>query len=135
MKRKEAMLPPNLGGSMLLVIFTVLLLSTLAMLTLSTALSQQRLSRQAAQSVEGYYAADAQAQEIYARLRTGELLPQVEVSENSYSYSCPISQRRELCVTLSYGEQGWQVLRWQEVAHPEEISETLVVWDGEGGLE
>ena len=125
--------PPRLGVSMLLVIFTVLLFGTLAILSLSTALSQQRLSQKAARSVEEYYAADVQAQEIFARLRRGELPAGVRVSENQYRYVCPISDVRCLHVTLSHEAEGWKVLRWQETVRQEEISETLDIWDGTGG--
>ena len=122
--------PPRLGVSLLLMLFTVLLLAVLGILALSQGLSQQRLSDAAARSVAAYYRADGEAQEIFALLRRGELPPQVTVSGDTYIYACPISAHRTLHVTLLRGEQGLEVLRWQENAHPEEISENLPLWQG-----
>jgi len=122
--------PPRLGISLLLMLFTVLLLAILGMLTLSQGLSQQRLSEAAARSVAEYYRAEGEAQEIFSLLRRGEIPPQVTVSGDTYTYACPISAHRTLHVTLLRGDGGWEVLRWQEVAHPEELTENLPVWQG-----
>ena len=54
---------PAIGGSSLLVIFTVLCLTIFALLGLETVRASCRLTDSAAQSVSSYYIADAQAQE------------------------------------------------------------------------
>ena len=65
--------PPIIGGSSLLVIFALLTLCIFTLLSLSTVLSEKRLSDAAAQSVQDYYAADLLAEETFAKLRNGEI--------------------------------------------------------------
>ena len=67
MNHKHA--PPAVGGSSLLVIFSVLCLTVFALLSLSTVQASGRLSSTSAQAVAAYYQADSQAEAILARLR------------------------------------------------------------------
>ena len=71
MDEERRSVPPAPGASALLVIFAVLCLTVLAMLSLSTVQADARLSDASAETVTGYYAADYQAEEILAQLRTG----------------------------------------------------------------
>ena len=71
-KRGTSGPPAAVGGSSLLVIFAVLCLTVFALLTLSTAAADSRLSQDAAAAVEAYYQADSQAEALWARLRAGE---------------------------------------------------------------
>ena len=64
---------PAVGGSSLLVIFTVLCLTIFALLGLETVRADCRLTDAAAQSVASYYSADAQAESIVSVLRTGQV--------------------------------------------------------------
>lgn len=131
MDRNARFSPPAIGGSALLVIFAVLTLSVFAFLSLSTVQAEKRLADSAAQSVSDYYGADTQAEVIFAQLRSGELPPEVTISENIYSYQCPISENQQLIVELRCDSGNWAVLRWQAVAEPlPETSETMPVWDG-----
>ena len=122
------------GGSSLLVMFAVLCLTVFALLALSTVQADGRLSAATAESVRAYYAADCQAEEIYARLRAGELPPGVSpcgCEGEGYAYTCPISETRQLRVELHRDETGWSVLRWQaESTAAWENDETLDLWDG-----
>jgi len=129
MKRGGA--PAVTGASSLLVIFAVLCLTVFALLGLTTAQAGARLSDASAASVQAYYQADARAEELFARLRAGELPEGVLREENLYTYTCTISETQTLHVTLQRGETGWTVLRWQAVAAelPAEDS-VLNVWDG-----
>ena len=61
-KRGTSGPPAAVGGSSLLVIFAVLCLTVFALLTLSTAAADSRLSQDAADAVEAYYQADSQAE-------------------------------------------------------------------------
>jgi hypothetical protein len=72
MKKHEKISIPAIGGSSLLVIFAVLCMTVFALLSLRTAQAEKQVADAAAQGVRQYYAADLQAQEIYARLRAGE---------------------------------------------------------------
>ena len=128
--KKERISPPAIGGSSLLVIFAVLCLTVFALLSLSTVQAEKRMADAAAEAVTDYYAADLQAQEIFARLRAGETVSGVQVDGNLYRYSCIISQHQVLEVALEKEEDTWHICRWQVRADPEEISETMPVWNG-----
>lgn len=128
--------PPMVGGSSLLIIFAVLCLTVLAMLSLSTAQNNDRLSRASADSVTAYYAADAQAEEILARLRRGETPDGVTVGADGTGtlceYAVPISGTQELsvCVRLEGGD--WEVLRWKAVSTADWTpDDSMEVWNGE----
>ena len=122
---------PVVGGSSLLVIFGVLCLTVFALLSLSTVQANARLSDIALQSVTDYYAADRQAQELFARLRSGEVPPEVTQHQTRYTFSCPISQTQALRVEVERRDNGWQVLRWQAVSTAHwQAEEHLAVWDG-----
>ena len=130
MKKRQKMNLPAVGGSSLLVIFAVLCMMVFAVLSLSTVLAEQRLSETAAESVAAYYRADLQAEEIFARLRSGEQVPGVQILEDRYEYSCIISETQRLHVTLRRTDNGWSVLRWQTESHAQEQTQTLPVWTG-----
>jgi len=120
------------GGTSLLVIFSVLCLAVFAVLSLGTVRAETRLTEASAEAVSAYYEADCRAEEIFARLRAGETVPEVTVNGDIYAYSCPISENQTLCVELRAAAEGWTVIRWQAV--PAEIGETdngPTVWDGE----
>ncbi len=131
MKRKQPISIPALGGSSLLVIFAVLCLSVFALLSLSTVQAEKRMADAAADAVREYYAADLQAQEVFARLRKGETIDGVQVSGDVYSYCCIISEHQVLEVVLEKTETEWNVLRWQVVSGVESVNTILPVWNGE----
>lgn len=131
MEKQERISPPAVGGSSLLVIFAVLTLSVFALLSLSTVQAEKRLADTAAHNIAAYYSADTQAEAIFARLRSGEIPPEVQESGGIYSYVCPISESQQLCVEITNTEGQWEVLRWQAVAKARSATtETMPVWDG-----
>ena len=131
MDKDTRMSTPVVGGSSLLVIFAVLCLTVFALLGLSTVQAGGRLSQVTAQAVSAYYQADCQAEEIFARLRSGEMPADVTKTSNIYSYTCPISDTQRLQVELQKEAEGWTVLRWQAVSTADwEASNDLNVWDG-----
>ena len=107
--------PPVVGGSSLLIIFAVLCLTVLAMLSLSTAQNNAKMSRASADSVTAYYAADTQAEEILARLRGGEMpdgvIAETDGGGTRYEYTVPISDTQVLSVTVYLEGTDWKVLR------------------------
>ena len=133
MKRKDrdSVGTPPLGGSSLLVIFAVLCLVVFALLSLTTVQAERRLSDDAKEMAQAYYRADLQAQEIFARLRSGEELEDVRVEENRYAYACKMADNQHLIVELEKRGDSWKILRWQCVAQEQAIDDTLPVWDGE----
>lgn len=132
MKRTERFSSPAVGGSSLLTIFAVLCLSVFALLSLSTAQAEKRMANASARAVSAYYEADTQAEEIFAKLRSGESVPGVGQTEDIYTYSCPISENQTLMVELEHTDSCWQIRRWQAVATVQTAEEeNLSVWDGE----
>lgn len=137
MGSRERFSPPVVGGSSLLIIFAVLCLSVFALLALSTVQADLRLSDASARAVEEYYDADTRAEEIFARLRAGEMPDGVTEEDGLFSYVCPISDIQQLYVQLRRDGEGWQVLCWQAVAETEtETAEETGprLWDGESIL-
>lgn len=136
-KRNASGPPAAVGGSSLLVIFAVLCLTVFALLTLSTAAADSRLSQDAADAVEAYYQADSQAEALWARLRAGERPEEVtETAEDAgstlYEYTVPVSQGQELRVSLRLEDGIWTVVQWQAVSTADwQADEDLTVWDGE----
>ena len=130
MKQREKVSMPAIGGSSLLVIFGVLCLVIFSLLSLSTVLAESRLSEAAAQRTQQWYAADLKAQEMFARLRSGEVPDGVEQREAYYRYSVPVSENQTLQVILQETDNGWEVIVWQNIPHSEDGDTTLPVWQG-----
>ena len=123
---------PAVGGSSLLVIFAVLSLTVFALLSVSTALADRRLADASAQAVRDYYEADAAAEEIFARLRNGELPAEVTVESGQYCYTCPVAETQQLQVLLQLEDGRWTVLRWQtEATQKWQGDDSLPVWQGD----
>ena len=132
MNKERRMSTPIVGGSSLLVIFAVLCLTVFALLGLSTVQAGGRLSQTMADSVSAYYEADCMAEEIYARLRSGEMPAEVTRTGDTYAYTCPISDTNELQVELQQNGNQWEVIRWQPVSTVAwESDDSLNLWDGE----
>lgn len=136
MENKNRFSPPMVGGSSLLVIFAVLCLTVFALLGLSTVKANSRLSDASAEAVAAYYAADCQAEEIFARLRSGEMPEGVAADGNTYFYTCPISDTQALQVELTETDGVWSVLEWRAVSTAEWQPDTLLdLWDGDPVLD
>lgn len=131
MARKQSFPIPAVGGSSLLVIFAVLCLTVFALLGLSTVQADIRLADASARAVEAYYQANRQANEILARLRLGEEIPDVTVQGNRYCYQCPISDTQSLFVTVLLDGQNYTILQWQSAGTALWLpDDSLPVWDG-----
>ncbi len=133
MKKKEADPLQIFGGTSLLMVFAVLCLTVFAMLSLSTVQAQKRLSDSSLETMTAYYKADLEAETLLARLRSGELPEQVKAENNRYSYRCSISEQQHLYVEVKEEKGKWTILRWQVVAEPIAIDDSLPVWQGKGG--
>ena len=130
MDKKEKAPAPLVGGSSLLVIFSVLCLTIFATLCLAQVQSGRRLSTASAEAVAAYYRADARAQEILAALRCGQTPRDVSVEDTRFVYECPISATQTLAVEVE--REDYAVLRWQAVSAVEwEADDSLAVWGGE----
>ena len=118
------------GGSSLLVIFATLCFTVFALLTLSTVKADLRLADGAVQSVEDYYRADCEAEEILASIRMGEVPENVTKNGTIYSYSCKISDTQELFVSVEVkNEAEYRILQWKAVSVAEWTpDEYIEVW-------
>ena len=128
MNKKMKFSPPMIGGSSLLVIFSVLCLTVFALLSLSTVLADQRLSTASVENVVAYYEADTQAEEIFARLRNGEMPDAVEQKDERFFYQCRISDTQTLYVELECDGESWLVHRWQAATETQMDESDLPVW-------
>lgn len=128
---KENFSLSTLGGTSLLLIFSVLCLTVFAVLSLSTAKAGDNLSLSSEASVKAYYEADTEAEEILAVLRRGDFMEGVEEEDGVYSYSCPINERTSLFVEVEIDGSDYRILRWQSSVEESMIEESWTVWDGE----
>ena len=132
--RESRFRPPAVGGSSLLVIFAVLCLTVFALLSLSTVQAGNRLSQITKENVAAYYDADTMAEEIFARLRAGEMPAGVTpcgCDAEGYRYVCPVSDTQQLTVELHREEDKWTVRQWRtESVVDWQQDESLQVWDG-----
>ena len=127
MKQQERVKLPAVGGSSLLVIFAVLCLTVFALLGLSTAQAAMRLSDAAAEAVSDYYAADAAAEAILADLRQHH-------STGTFRFTCPVSDRQVLSVTVCLEGSDYEILQWQMLSTAQwEADDTINLWDGTVG--
>ncbi len=133
MSDKRTASPPVVVGAVsLITVFAVLCLVVFALLSLSTAQADTRLSDKAAAATYGYYTADTEAEAILARLRAGEVPTSVTVTERgTYRYGCPISDTQLLAVEVAVGKNHYTILRWQALSTAEWVADdSLLVWDG-----
>ena len=123
---------PAVGGSSLLVIFTVLCLTVFALLGLETVRANCRLTDAAADSVASYYTADAQAESIVALLRTGEIPDYVLQDEDVCTFACTAGDTQALVVSVRIVGDDYEILSWQSVPSAEwQAADSLNVWSGE----
>ena len=133
MDKQRKFQAPMVGGSSLLVIFAVLCLTVFALLGFSTVQADRRLADASIAAVSAYYAADCEAEKIFAQLRAGQDVQGVQEDGGVYSYACPISETQMLLVQVQREEDGgWQVLSWQSVSTAQWSDEQYInVWSGD----
>lgn len=135
MKNRTHFSPPAVGASALLVSLSLLVLCVFALLGLSSAQAEHRLAEASANTTTAYYTADLQAEEIFARLRCGELPDGVAIDGDTYAYTCPISEYQFLSISVKKEAQSWKILSWQVIAmEPQEIQTAPTLWDGGDNL-
>jgi uncharacterized protein (UPF0333 family) len=113
METKKRAQMPTVGGTSLLVIFAILCLTTFAVLSIATGEADTSQSRVSAEAVKAFYDADLEAEEIFSRIRAGEMPEGVSLNGNVYSYTCKISETQVLFVEIKAEGDRFTVLRWQ----------------------
>ncbi len=117
----------TVGGTSLLTILAILVLVTFALLSLSTVQPQRSLAEASALAVEGYYRADAEAEEYLAALRQKD-------ADGIYKECFPISDVQSLEVAVSVEHGDYEILRWQVVSTADwSGDDRLDVWSGDFG--
>ena len=129
---------PNIGLSSFLIVFLILCLTTFALLALSTAKSDDTLSKKLADHRTDYYAASSQAEEILAQIdaileqKQNQSLAGTDFSNidntsisinteenlDVLSYSVPMKNDRILSVKLQItdpeeSEHYYKILEWK----------------------
>ena len=121
----------TVGGSSILTIFSVLCLVVFALLTLSTAKADSKLSNKSLKSVENYYKADKNAEIILARLRQGEKVDGVQKKGDTYTYKCKIDDNQNLHVSVTIKGNNYIVNQWKKVYDGKwEDNKSLELWEG-----
>ncbi len=135
----------GLGGASLVLIFSILCLAIFAVLALSSANREKTLTDRLKASTEAYYAADSRAVEIEVKLREalarGETPSEIDgvtvtAQDDTYTYACPIDERRTLAVVLKAARNQLpvtlQTLQWCEISTADWTpQEELDVWKGD----
>lgn len=122
----------TVGGSSIITIFAVLCFIVFALLSLSTAKADSQLEKKAVDATTKYYVADMKAEEILAKLRSGNYpLEGVIRAKNIYSYSCPIDEEQRLSVRVYIDGEKYKILQWKkEYIGSWKADDTMEVWGG-----
>lgn len=115
--------PAGIGVITILTVLLTLTLGTFAMLTLSSANADLRLSKAAADKTRVYYEADARAARIFAEFSAG--------SEASLETSVPISETQELILRFSRHGGHAVIDCWRVSVTEETPDDSLPVWTGD----
>ena len=131
----------SIGITSLTVILCVLCLTVFSVLTLSTALSEQKLAEKRAETVKEYYEAETHAAELANGLmdaadaiefaKDHHIQFVQEGEKQIFRYAWPIDEGQKLSVELVFVDT-WEVTCWKIVSTAEWTpDESLDVWDGE----
>ena len=132
MKKKQRSQVSVVGGSSLMVIFSVLCVAIFALMSLTSATSDTRLNDKSLQTITGYYAADSAAEEILAALRSGTVPEGVRLTDGIYCFECPISETQQLLVEAAVDGTDYEILRWQAGPSVDWVPDDHIdVWGGE----
>lgn len=126
------------GAVSLIMIFCVLCLSVFAVLTLSTAVGEEKLTDLTAERERGWYAADRQAAAAVAALSRGETPPDVEVAFTDEAggtlaeFALPAGGDQVLTVKVLLSGGGYEILCWRtDYGGDWAADDTIEIWDGE----
>ncbi len=110
---KRSNIPAPVGGSSLLVIFSVLCFSVFSMLVLATVKADERLADASFDAVTAYYEADCEAERILGELRAGVVEDGVTQSDTIYVYQCPVNDTQSLCVAVEVNGADYEIREWK----------------------
>ena len=133
----------GIGGTSIVLIFTVLCFAFFALISYTAAGNDMALAEAELALVKGYYEADALAESIIAGLLAAEttleelhgvdIKPGRDESEavQTAEFSCAVSDRKELYVKIALKGDGYDILAWQLQDTDEWLPDTsMPVWPG-----
>ncbi|MCL2046854.1 MAG: hypothetical protein FWG88_10785 [Oscillospiraceae bacterium] len=130
----------GVGSSSLVLVFAVLCLTVFSLISLLVARNSKALADSEAALVVGYYEADTQAEEIYKKIimsngSISEIMGNVEIwsywdvemEVEIISFTCPVSDDKELYVRFAYEGNNSSILNWQMI--------DIGSWENDGALD
>lgn len=136
----------GVGSASIVLVFAVLCLSVFTLISLSTATSDKALTDAAVETVTGYYRADTLAEYILADILAADAVPETvrgvavssvldfDTSASIASFSCPISDVKELYVEVAVFEDTYDILNWRmRDVGDWSVDDSLPVWPGDSG--
>ena len=130
---RKTNIPAPVGGSSLLVIFSVLCFSVFSILVLATVKADERLADAGFEAVTAYYEADCEAERILGELRAGVVEDGVTQNGQIYTYQCPVNDTQSLNVVVEITDEAYEIHEWrlQETVDwkPDEYIELVDVED------
>ena len=125
------------GAVSLIMIFCVLCLSVFAVLTLSTAVGEKKLTDLTAERAQDWYAADRQAVAAVAALERGETPQDVDVAFTQEAegtqaeFTLPAGGEQILTVKVLLSDGGYEILCWRtDYGGDWAADDTIAIWDG-----
>ena len=131
------------GSASIVLVFAVLCLTIFATISFTSALADSALAEVEAELVKNYYAADTLAEEIVGEIVFGENIPESvrgveiwsewdwELMGEKATFACPVSEKKELVVTLAVYEGSYDILTWRmRDTYDWEADEGIKVWPG-----
>lgn len=129
----------GIGSTLVVLVFSTLCLTIFSLISLSAARIDKAMAEAEARTVTGYYEADLLAERILADIQEADVIPEelyglsiLSDGNGKVSFSCPISDHKELYVNLAIVDDSYEVLEWrmQDLDEWETDSE-LPVWSGD----
>ena len=133
----------GVGSASLILVFSVLCLTVFSLITFVVAGNDKALTDAEANLVAGYYEADAFAENVVAEIVDDGAMPDsVSGIDIAYgqdfstgakiaSFVCPISNHKELYVSIALHEGAYDILSWRMFDIGQwTINDKLNVWQG-----
>ena len=133
----------GIGSASIVLVFAVLCLAIFAVISLVPAMTEQTLIERELSLVNSFYAADTLAEKVLAEIIVADEIPTSvrgidvfadwdwELMAEVVSFSTPVTDTRELSVTVKIGDDSYEILAWHMVdIGLWEIDDFLNVWQG-----
>jgi hypothetical protein len=132
----------GIGSVSLALIFAVLCMTVFATLSMRSSLAGKALTDAQESAVKAYYAADGCAERIMSEILDAPAVPEaidgIKITSERgaggeiISFSCPVTDRRELAVEAAVFDAYYEIRRWQTRDTSEWVKDdSIPVWTGE----